>query len=73
MHFYGKNGCQKKRKKLANVYQDKNMCIPILNMHTNVCDISKLSNPFTGSTIPWSTWFYNIVRVMSFNNGYEFF
>ena len=44
-------------------------------MHTNVCDIRKLSNPFggTGSTIPWSNWFYNIVRVMSFNKGYEFF
>ena len=27
----------------------------------------------TGSTIPWSNWFYNIVRVMSFNKGYEFF
>ena len=26
-----------------------------------------------GSTISWSNWFYNIVRVMSFNKGYEFF
>ena len=38
MHFYGKNE--------ANVCQAKNMCIPIFNMHTNVCDIRKLSNPF---------------------------
>ena len=30
-------------------------------------------NLLTGSTIPWSNWFYNIVRVMSFNKGYEFF
>ena len=59
---------RKREKKLANAYQHKNMCIPILNMHTNVCDIL-----LTGSTIPQSNWFYNIVRVMSFNKGYEFF
>ena len=38
---------RKREKKLANAYQHKNMCIPILNMHTNVCDIL-----LTGSTIP---------------------
>ena len=27
----------------------------------------------TGSTIPWSYWFYNIVNVMSFSKSYEFF
>ena len=30
---------RKREKKLANVYQHKNMSILILNMHTNVCDI----------------------------------
>ena len=73
MHFYGKNGYQKQRKKLANACQHKNICISILNMHTNVCDIRKLLNLLTGSTIPWSNWFYTIVRVISFNKGYEFF
>ena len=73
MHFYGKDDCQKKRKKLANVCQHKNMCIPVLNMHTNVCNIRKLLNPFN--------WFHNTLiklvlqysRVMSFNKGYEIF
>ena len=64
---------RKTEKRLANVCQHNNVCIQILNMHTNVCDIRKLSNLLTGSTIPWSNWFYNIVRVMSFNKGYEFF
>ena len=27
----------------------------------------------TGSTILWSNWFYNTVKVMSFNKGYVFF
>ena len=56
------------RKKLANVCQHKNMCIPILNMYTNVCDIRKLLKTFN-----WLNWFYNIVRVMRFNEGSEFF
>ena len=70
MHFYGKNDCQKNRKKSANVCQHKNMYIPILNMHRKVCDICQTL--LTGFTIPGSNWFYNIVRVMSFNKGYEF-
>ena len=57
---------KKKRKKLANVCQHKNMCIPILNMHTNVCNICKLSNPFH--------WFYNtlVKLVLQYSKGYEF-
>ena len=56
------------RKKLANVCQHKNICIPILNMYTNVCDICKLLKTFN-----WLNWLYNIVRVMRFNESYEFF
>ena len=44
----------------------KNMCTPILNIHTNVCDIRKLSNPFN--------WFDNtpVKLVLQYSKGYEF-
>ena len=56
----------RKRKKLANVCQHKNMCIEILNRYTNVCNIRKLSNPFN--------WFYNTLAklVLQHSKGYEF-
>ena len=57
---------EKQKKKMANVYEHKNMCIPILNMHTKVCNIRKLSNPFN--------WFYNtlVKLVLQYSKGYEF-
>ena len=54
---------RKREKKLANVYQHKNMSILILNMHTNYATYA-YAILLTGSTIPWSNWFYNIVRFM---------
>ena len=41
------------------------MCIAILNMHANVCEIPKLSNPFN--------WFYNtlVKLVLQYSKGYE--
>ena len=73
MHFYGKKSLLEKKQKNSHAWQHKNMCIPILNMHKNVCDTPKLSNPINWFYKSWSNWFYNIVRVMSFNKGYEFF
>ena len=57
---------RKREKKLANVCQYKNMYNPILNMHTNICNIRKLSNPFN--------WFYNnlVKLVLQYSKGYEF-
>ena len=65
MHFYGKNDYYKKRKKLTNVCQHKNMCIPIPNMQSNVCNIRKLSKHFN--------WFYNtLVKLLpEYSKGYE--
>ena len=42
---------RKREKKNSLRMPAQNMCISILNMHTNVCNIRKLSNPFN--------WFYN--------------
>ena len=65
--FLWKKWLLKKRKKLANVCKHKNMCIPILNMHADVCDIRKLSNPFN--------YFYNtlVKLVLQYSKCYEFF
>ena len=66
MHFYVKNDCWKKRTKLANACQHKNMCAPILKMHTNVCKIRKLSNLFN--------WFNNtlVKLILQDSKDYEF-
>ena len=37
---------RKREKKLANVCQLKNMYIPILNMHTNICNYTQIVEPF---------------------------
>ena len=63
---------RKKAKKIAT-YGSTKMCIPILNMDKNVGDTPKLSNPINWFYKSWSNWFYNIVRVVSFNKAYEFF
>ena len=57
---------RKRGKKIANICQHESMSIPILNIHTNVCNIRKLLNPFN--------WFYNtLVRlVLHYSKGYEF-
>ena len=60
---------RKRGKKLAIVFQHKNMCIPIFGMHANICNIRKLSNHFNCQIVK----FYNEVRVMNFRKGYEFF
>ena len=64
---------RKRAKKISNVWQHKNMCIPILKMYKKVCDILKLLSPFDWFYKPWSNWFCNIVQVMSFNKGSEIF
>ena len=55
---------RKTEKKLANVYQHKNMSILILNMHTNVCDI-RICDSFN--------WFYNtlVKLVLQYSKVYE--
>ena len=56
---------EKEKKNWLNVCQHKTMCIPILNMPTNVCDIRKLLNPFN--------WFYNtLAKLVLQYKGYEF-
>ena len=57
---------RKRLKKSANICQHKNICISILNIHTNVCDIRKLSKPFN--------WFYNtlVKLVLQCSIDYEF-
>ena len=54
-------------KKLLLEKEHKNMCIQVLNLHTNACDIRKLPNPFN--------WFYNtlVKLVLQYSKGYEFF
>ena len=56
---------RKRGKNYLTYASTKNMCTPILNMHTNVCDICKLSNPFN--------WFDNtlVKLVLQYSKGYE--
>ena len=63
-----------KEKKNQQTYASTKICtIQYLICIQTYATYANCRTLLTGSIITWSNWFYNIVRVMSFNEGYEFF
>ena len=63
----------RKEKKIANVASTKICVFQYLICIQTYATYANCWTFLTGSTIPWSNWFYNIVKVMSFNKGCELF
>ena len=72
--FFWKKWLLEKQKKKWLTYTSTKICVfQYLTCIQRYATYANCRTLLTGSTIPWSNWFYNIVRVMTFNKDYEFF